>query len=122
MAAARTISRLAVGDPTIVPVFDTYQILRAWDQDDRMSDDLPFGSRGGLAVRHHFPLNGEYVVRIKLQRQLYEYLIGMGFPHQLEVRLDGKRVGLLKVGGEAKGQPAPTTFNSWRKSSRSGSM
>jgi len=111
MAAARTISRLAVGDPTIVPVFDTYQILRAWDQDDRMSDDLPFGSRGGLAIRHNFPLNGEYVIKIKLQRQLYEYLIGMGFPHQLEVRLDGKRVGLLKVGGEAKGQPAPTTFN-----------
>ena len=111
MAAARTISRLAVGDPSIVPVFDTYQVLRAWDQDDRMSDDLPFGSRGGLAVRHNFPLNGEYVVKIKLQRQLYEYLIGMGFPHQLEVRLDGKRVGSLKVGGEAKGRPAPSTFN-----------
>jgi cytochrome c5 len=111
MAAARTISRLAVGDPTIVPVFDTYQILRMWDQDDRMSDDQPFGARGGLAVRHTFPLNGEYVVKMKLQRQLYEYLIGMGFPHQLEVRVDGKRVGLLKVGGEAKGTPAPATFN-----------
>src|SRR5262245_39436993 len=35
MAAARTISRLAVGDPSFVPVFDTYQVLRAWDQDDR---------------------------------------------------------------------------------------
>jgi hypothetical protein len=35
----------------------------------------------------------------------------MGFPHQLEVRVDGRRVGALKVGGEAKGTPAPSTFN-----------
>ena len=111
MAAARTISRLAVGDPTFVPVFDTYQLIRAWDQEERMSDDLPFGTRGGLAARHTFPLNGEYVVKVRLQRQLYDYLIGMGFPHDLEVRVDGKRVGLLTVGGAAKGQPAPATFN-----------
>jgi mono/diheme cytochrome c family protein len=111
MAAARTISRLAVGDPTFVPVFDTYQLVRAWDQDQRMSDDLPFGTRGGLAVRHTFPLNGEYIVKVRLQRQLYDYLIGMGFPHDLEVRVSGKRVGLLTVGGAAKGQPAPATFN-----------
>ena len=35
-----------------------------------MSEDLPFGSRGGLAVRHHFPLDGEYVIKIDLSRNL----------------------------------------------------
>ena len=111
MAAARTISRLAIGDPTFVPVFDTYQLIRPWDQDKRMSDDLPFGTRGGLAVRHTFPLSGEYIVKVRLQRQLYDYLIGMGFPHDIDVRVDGKRVGLITVGGAAKGTPAPATFN-----------
>ena len=33
-------------------------------QDDRVSEDLPFGSRGGLAVRYYFPVDGEYVVKI----------------------------------------------------------
>jgi hypothetical protein len=111
MTAARAISRLAVGDSTFVPVFDTYQLIRAWDQDERMSDNLTFGTRGGIAIRHTFPLNGEYVVKVRLQRQLYDYLIGMGFPHELEVRVDGARVGLIRVGGAAKGTPAPTTFN-----------
>ena len=32
------------------------------------SEDLPFGSRGGLAVRHHFPLDGEYAIKVSAQR------------------------------------------------------
>ena len=31
-----------------------------------MSEDLPFGTNGGLAVRHTFPLDGEYAVRVLL--------------------------------------------------------
>ena len=30
-----------------------------------MSEDLPFGSRGGAAVRHTFPLDGEYVLKLR---------------------------------------------------------
>ena len=29
-------------------------------QDDRQSEDLPLGSRGGISVRYHFPVDGEY--------------------------------------------------------------
>ena len=110
MNAARTISRMAISDSGIVPVFETTSLVRAVDQEDRMSEDLPFESRGGLAIRYHFPLDGEYVVKIRLMRQLYYYLIGMGFPHQLEVRVDGARVKVFTVGGEAKGRPSPETF------------
>jgi len=110
MSAAKRISRLAVGDPTIVPVFETYQTPKLLMQDDRMSEDLLFGSRGGMSVRHLFPVDGEYVVKIRLKRQLYDYIIGMGRPHQLDVRLDGQRVTLFTIGGEAPGKPAPATY------------
>jgi len=59
LSAANRISRLAVGDLSVGPGFaaTTYDTPRLLYQDDRMSDDLPFGSRGGLAVRHYFPLD-----------------------------------------------------------------
>jgi hypothetical protein len=41
---------------------------------------------------------------------LYDYLIGMGEPHQLDVRVDGALLRRFTVGGEAKGIPAPETF------------
>jgi hypothetical protein len=110
MSAARTLSRLAVGDGTFIPVIDTYKIPPGLIQDDRTSDDLPFGSQGGVSIRHHFPVDGEYTIKILLRRQLYGYLIGMGERHLIDVRVDGLRVKQLTVGGEAKGTPAPETF------------
>ena len=59
-------------------------------QDDRQSEDLPLGSRGGIAVRYDFPVDGEYLIKVRLQRQYQDYLKGMGWPQQLDVRLDGK--------------------------------
>jgi mono/diheme cytochrome c family protein len=110
MSAARKISRLAIGDPTILPGFETYKNPKMLTQDERMDEDLPFGSRGGIAVSHVFPLDGDYVVRVSLKRQLYGYILGVGEAHQLEVRLDGKRVQRFTIGGQAPGKPAPATF------------
>ena len=33
-----------------------------------MSEALPFGSRGGIAIEHYFPLDGEYAVTVTIQR------------------------------------------------------
>ena len=66
MSAARKISRLAVGDASSRPVSQMYETPRYLMQDDRMSEDLPFGSRGGIAIRHYFPLDGEYVIKVAL--------------------------------------------------------
>ena len=55
LLAAGKIGRLALGDPTVKPSVATYRVPTLFAQDDRASEDLPFGSRGGLAVRHHFP-------------------------------------------------------------------
>src|SRR4029453_875469 len=68
LSAARKISRLAVGDPALRPSIDTYKISFERLQDDRISEQEPFGSRGGIAIRHTFPLDGEYALKIRLQR------------------------------------------------------
>ena len=107
--AARRIARLAVGDPAIGPSTETYGLPSMRFQDQRMSEDLPFGSRGGIAVRHDFPVDGEYEIRVRLRRQLYDYVRGLQNRQRLEVRLDGARVALFTVGG-APGTPPPRTF------------
>ncbi len=97
MSAARRIARLAVGDPTIEADAVRYPLSSLLVQDDRMSEDLPFGSRGGAAVRHHFPLDGEYLVRIGLRGS------GRREPQEIDVRVDGVRRALLRVGNWPEG-------------------
>ena len=97
MSAARKVSRLAVGDPTIEADAVRYPLSSLLVQDDRMSEDLPFGSRGGVAVRHHFPLDGEYVVRLALRNP------GRREPQEIDVRVDGVRRALLRAGSWPEG-------------------
>jgi len=99
LSAARTISRLAVGDPTLNPAVDTFKISKSLVQDERMSEDLPFGSRGGAVIKYYFPLDAEYTVKVLLRRQEYDYIIGMGEPHQIDFRLDGTLLKRFAVGG-----------------------
>ncbi|MBI3895964.1 MAG: DUF1592 domain-containing protein [Acidobacteria bacterium] len=105
MLAAEKISRLAIGDPTIPPVLETYDVPDNLRQEDLMSEELPFGSRGGIAIRHNFPLDGEYVIRFRLQRDNLGAILGIDKSKQLDVRLDGTRIKLFKIGGERKGKP-----------------
>jgi mono/diheme cytochrome c family protein len=110
LSAARAVSRLAVGDPGRHPVVDTFKISKALVQDDRLSDDLPFGSQGGALIRYHFPLDAEYTIKVLLRRQEYDYIIGMGERHQLDFRVDGVRIKRFTVGGDAKGMTTPENF------------
>jgi hypothetical protein len=110
LSAARTISRLAAGDPTINPVADVFKVPTALVQDDQITDDLPFGSHGGTAIRYHFRLDGEYQIKVLLKRQLYLYIMGMGEPHQIDIRLDGVLIKRFEVGGKAKGMTNPESF------------
>ena len=93
MSAARKLSRLAIGDLAIGSDVVRYPVSTLLEQRERMSDDLPFGSRGGSAIRHHFPLDGEYVLRIALRN-------GRRAP-EIDVRIDGARVALLSVDPDA---------------------
>ena len=110
LSAARMISRLAVGDTSRKPMVDVFKVERDMVQDERMSDELPFGSRGGTAVNYQFPVDGEYLFKIELKKQLYDYIVGMGEPHQLDVRLDGVLLKRFTVGGEGKGMTTPENY------------
>jgi hypothetical protein len=68
MSAARKVSRLAVGDLTMKPVEDIYEAKRdplKGSRNERLNDELPFDSRAGIAVAHYFPLDAEYVFKIR---------------------------------------------------------
>ena len=110
LSAARTITRLATGLPPTGPGFETFDVPLLLLQDERQSEDLPLGSRGGVAVPYHFPVDGEYLVKIELRTNWQDYILGMGGVHRLDVRIDGGLVKRFTVGGEARGRPAPVTF------------
>lgn len=113
LSAANRISRLAVGDATIGPGFAaaSYSTPRLLYQDDRMSESLPFGSRGGMAISHYFPLDGEYEVKIRLRRMIYDYVVGMGRPQEVDVRLDGKLLKRFTIGDADRfGYPSAYSF------------
>ena len=95
--AAQKISRLAVGDTTLPVLVNIHPLDPEHPQDERV-DDLPFGTRGGLAVRSDFPVDGTYTVKVELAG-------GAGRDrHQLEVTVDGERVKLETLGGAPAGR------------------
>ena len=110
LSAARTITRLATGLPPTGPGFETFDVPLLLLQDERQSENLPLGSRGGVAIPYHFPVDGEYLIKIELRTNWQDYILGMGSAHQLDVRIDGELVKRFTVGGEARGRPAPVTF------------
>ncbi len=103
LAAAQKIGRMAVGDQTLKPATEVFTVNKLLRQDDRVSEALPFGSRGGLAIRYYFPVDGDYVVKIYLDRTYDGRVRGLGDAHVLEVRLNGEKVEQLTVGEPADG-------------------
>ena len=63
IAAAAKISRLALGDPSIGLDRAVYRVPGDLSQDVHL-DGLPLGTRGGIIVRHTFPLDAEYDLQV----------------------------------------------------------
>ena len=62
----------------------------------------------GSAIRHVFPLDGEYVLKIGLRRDWSSPQIrGLDKREQIDIRLDGARVKLFEIGGECVGSNDP---------------
>ncbi len=100
LSAARKISRLSLGETPAGPLSTRYEVPILLNQDDRMSDDLPFGSRGGVAMKHYFPVAGQYDLALRLHRNYVNYIRGMGSSHELQVRFDGMLIENFQIGGE----------------------
>jgi hypothetical protein len=98
--AAAEISEIAVGSPDIAPGSKTYRARQDLSQ-DRHIEGLPFGTVGGMLVRHVFPLNAEYVLQAKLYRTNVGAMRGLEYEHDVEVSVDGARVHVARVGGKA---------------------
>ena len=99
LTAAKKVSRAAVGAPPAFPNFDVFRLPDDLPQDDRF-DELPFGTRGGTIISYHFPSAGEYVVRVKLARQVGTYdrnIPNFHQPQQLEVSVDGERLEVFTL-------------------------
>jgi mono/diheme cytochrome c family protein len=110
LSVARQVTRLAAGLPPTSPTIDRFEIPLHVMQNDRQSEDLPLGSRGGIAIPYPFPVDAEYLIKVRLQRQYQDYLKGMGWAQQLDIRLDGRLLKRFTVGGGAKGRPAATSY------------
>ena len=110
LSVARRVARLAVGRSPLAPIEESYKVPILLVQDDRMTEELPFGSRGGTSINHYFPIDGEYEVRIRLHRNYVNYIRGLGTPQELDVRLDGVLLKRFAIGGTAPGRPAPASY------------
>src|SRR5579864_6716215 len=82
--AAAKISRLAIGDPATPEMVNIFRLSDESTQDVRL-DALPFGTRGGVAVRSDFPVDGEYAVKVEFANSSRDQ-------NQLLITADGKRV------------------------------
>lgn len=111
MSVARQATRLATGIAPINPSISRYEVPLYMSQDWRQNEDMPFGSRGGIAVTHEFPVTGEYLLTINLEANYQDYIKGLGWAQQLELRLDGRLLERFTIGGEAPGTPAPLSFS-----------
>ena len=104
IAAATKISRAAIGSPDNRPARQVYS-LGFEVQDARMSEQMPFATRGGLAARHLFPLDGDYVFTVRMKRNAaVDTIDGIAEDeHEIQLRVDHKLVTRWRIGGRYPG-------------------
>jgi mono/diheme cytochrome c family protein len=98
LSAAWKISSLVVASPKITPSLETFRVRGDLSQHDHVPG-LPIGTRGGINIRHYFPVDGEYVISPRLYRETVNIVRGLELEHDLEVTLDGQRIVLARFGG-----------------------
>jgi mono/diheme cytochrome c family protein len=98
MSAARKVSRLAVGDLAVKPVEEIYDAKRdplKGSRNEQLNEELPFDSRAGMTVAHYFPLDAEYVFKIRLSGVQSDGEEAPIDPYQMRVAV---KAGLHTVG------------------------
>jgi hypothetical protein len=98
LSASWNISREAIGDNRIVATTATYRVRPDLSQDQHI-EGLPLGTRGGIVAQHNFPLDGEYVIKLRMWRNTFDLMRGMEDPHEIEINLDGVRIASVTIGG-----------------------
>ena len=97
LRAASQVTALAVGDPEAEPAEAHYRVPKTASQLRRV-DGAPLGTRGGIALDHTFPADGDYVFRLELHGNADGFLFGgPAAGEQIDVSLNGERKALLDV-------------------------
>ena len=98
LSASWNISRQAVGNVNIAPSTSVYRVRPDLSQDQHV-EGLPPGTRGGILVKHAFPVDGEYTIKLRLWRNTFDLMRGMEDPHDIDISMDGQRLTLVTAGG-----------------------
>ena len=97
VAAARSVAVQAVGKPDPRPGSQTYTNPNKGTQAFHV-DGLPLGTRGGFAVEHFFPAEGEYEINLPSPLRNI-WFIGIEHATTLIITLDGVKVYQTSIGG-----------------------
>lgn len=98
IVAARQIANEAIGKPDARSVTAQYSLVNQGNQQNHV-EGLPLGTRGGIAVEHNFPADGQYELSIgNLARAMW--VENQEFTHNLIALLDGKQFFELEIGGD----------------------
>ena len=103
ISAAQKISRMAIGAHQ-ESQSRTYRVRPDITQDHHRVEGLPFGTRGGLVIPHHFTQDGSYQVQVSLMRDRNDEIEGLRGKHTLEVLLDRDRVATFPIQRPPRGQ------------------
>jgi hypothetical protein len=106
LGAAQKISRLALG---LEPPAPNVEMVRLGDdlQQDEHIEGLPIGTRGGVSIPYNFPMDAEYVIKVRLARDILENIGVFAEDQHLEVSLDGERLQIFTVPGVKPQATAP---------------
>src|SRR6185295_16289601 len=63
---------------------------------DNIADVL---SVSPMLVEHTFPVDADYVIKLRMWRNTFDLMRGMEDPHDIEIAMDGKRLAVVTVGG-----------------------
>jgi len=108
LVAADRVSALAVG-AAVSPGSDTYRVRQDRSQDQHI-EGLPLGSVGGVVADHVFPVDAEYKLSLTLYRTNLSAIRGLEHSHQVEITIDGTRVFIATIGGDAEKETTGATI------------
>ena len=102
VSAAGKISRLAIGEPAQAGLV-VYRTPEDTSQDYHI-EGLPFGTRGGMLVKHVFPSDGEYAITVTpiFGDNMSPTGFGSVQCEKLEILLDGERLQLMDWQGSRR--------------------
>jgi mono/diheme cytochrome c family protein len=100
LSASGKISRLAIGDVS-APTQAVFDVPADTAQNHHI-EGLPFGTRGGMLIKHQFPADGLYSFNVKGVTGYFQAVLGQITGEQLEVTIDGERIKLFDWDKEIK--------------------